>query len=84
MCATRLHEVRSCAGLPTGEGQKQGFQLSFNRFQRVAFQGLQVTSDGGLIMVWELDVRLGFGDLMTRRLFGAMVGRITALLAPAA
>ena len=43
-----------------GESQKQGFQLLFNRFLRVAFQGSRVTSDGGLILVRELDERLGF------------------------
>ena len=32
-----------------GESQKQGFQLSFNRFLRVGFQGSRVTSNGGLI-----------------------------------
>ena len=46
-----------------GESQKQGFQLSFNRFLRVAFQGSRVTSNGGLILVRELDERLGFGEL---------------------
>ena len=29
-----------------GESQKQGFQLSFNLFLRVDFQGSRVTSDG--------------------------------------
>ena len=47
-----------------GEGQKQTFQLSFNRFLRVAFQGSRVTSNGGLILVRELDERLGFGELI--------------------
>ena len=47
-----------------GEGQKQEFQLSFNRFLRVGFQGSRVTSDGGLILVRELDERLGFGELI--------------------
>ena len=47
-----------------GESQKQGFQLSFNRFLRVAFQGSRVTSNGGLILVRELDERLGFGELI--------------------
>jgi hypothetical protein len=41
-----------------GEGQKQGFQLSFNRFVRVAFRGSWVSSDGGLILGRELDERL--------------------------
>jgi hypothetical protein len=51
-----------------GEGQKQGFQLSFNRFLRVAFQGSRVTSNGGLILVRELDERLGFGELIEQHL----------------
>ena len=51
-----------------GESQKQGFQLSFNRFLRVAFQGSRVTSNGGLILVRELDERLGFGDLIEQHL----------------
>jgi len=42
-----------------GDGEKQAFQLSFNRFLRVGFQGSQVTSNGGLILVRELDERLG-------------------------
>ena len=34
-----------------GESPKQAFQLSFNRFLRVVFQGSRVTSNGGLILV---------------------------------
>jgi len=51
-----------------GEDPKQPFQLSFNRFLRVAFQGSRVTSDGGLILVRELDERLGFGELIEQHL----------------
>ena len=51
-----------------GESEKQGFQLSFNRFLRVGFQGSRVTSDGGLILVRELDERLGFGELIEEHL----------------
>ena len=51
-----------------GESQKQAFQLSFNRFLRVAFQGSRVTSNGGLILVRELDERLGFGELIEQHL----------------
>ena len=47
-----------------GESGKQGFQLSFNRFLRVEFQGSRVTSNGGLILVRELDERLGFSELI--------------------
>ena len=51
-----------------GESQKQAFQLSFNRFLRVAFQGSRVTSNGGLILVRELDERLGSGKLVEQHL----------------
>ena len=51
-----------------GESQKQAFQLSFNRFLRVTFQGSRITSDGGLILVRELAERLGFGELIEQHL----------------
>ena len=38
-----------------GDKQNQPFQLSFNRCLKVDFQGSRVTSDGGLILVRELD-----------------------------
>ena len=51
-----------------GEMKKQSFQLSFNRFLRVGFQGSKVTSNGGLILVRELDKRLGFSELIEEHL----------------
>jgi hypothetical protein len=51
-----------------GEKQNQPFQLSFNSSLRVDFQGSRVTSDGGLILVRELDERLGFSDLIAQHL----------------
>jgi hypothetical protein len=42
-----------------GEKQNRSFQLSFNGFLRVDFQGSRVTSDGGLILIRELDEPLG-------------------------
>jgi len=51
-----------------GEIQNQPFQLSFNPSLRVAFQGSRVTSDGGLVLVRELDERLGFSDLIAQHL----------------
>ena len=53
---------------PVGERKNQSFQLSFNRFLRVGFQGSRVTSNGGLILVRELDERLGFGELIQQHL----------------
>jgi hypothetical protein len=49
-----------------GETANQPFQLSFNAALKVEFQGSRVTSDGGLILVRELDERLGFGDLIAQ------------------
>ena len=42
-----------------GEKQNEPFQLSFNASLKVDFQGSRVTSDGGLILIRELDERLG-------------------------
>jgi hypothetical protein len=46
------------------ESQNQPFQLSFNACLKVNFQGSRVTSDGGLILVRELDERLGLEKLI--------------------
>ena len=51
-----------------GEKQNQPYQLSFNPSLRVDFQGSRVTSDGGLVLVRELDERLEFSDLIARHL----------------
>ncbi len=42
-----------------GEKENKPFQLSFNGLLKVDFQDSRVTSDGGLILVRELDERLG-------------------------
>jgi len=51
-----------------GEKQNRPFQLSFNASLKVGFQGSHVTSDGGLLLVRELDERLGFGELIAQHL----------------
>jgi hypothetical protein len=51
-----------------GGTQEQPFQLSFNSALKVDFQGSRITSDGGLVLVRELDERLGFGELIARHL----------------
>jgi len=58
-----------------GETQEQPFQLSFNSSLRVDFQGARVTSDGGLILVRELDDRLGLSELMGRHLSDSRRGK---------
>ena len=44
------------------------FNYRLTGFCGVAFQGSRVTSDGGLILVRELDERLGFGELIEQHL----------------
>jgi hypothetical protein len=62
-----------------GEKQNGPFQLSFNASLKIDFQGSRVTSDGGLILVRELDDRLGFGELITRHLSDSRRGKNTQL-----
>lgn len=50
------------------EKQNQPIQLSFNTSLKVEFPGSRVTSNGDLIVVCELDERLGFGDLIAQHL----------------
>jgi len=59
------------------EIQNQPFQLSFNASLKVDFQGSCITSDGGLILVRELDERLGFGELMEQHLTDSRRGKNT-------
>jgi len=51
-----------------GDAQKQPLRLSFNPKLRIEFQGARVTSDGGLLLVRELDERLGFSDLIAQHI----------------
>jgi hypothetical protein len=51
-----------------GDRQNQPFQLSFNPCLKVDFQGSRVTADGSLILLRELDERLGFGELIEQHL----------------
>ncbi len=59
-----------------GETQKWPFQLSFNSSLKIDFQGSRVTSDGGLVLVRELDERLGFGELVDRHLRDSRRGKV--------
>jgi len=63
-----------------GEIQNQPFQLSFNASLKIDFQGSRVTSDGGLILVRELDERLAFGELIEQHLTDSRRGRNTQFL----
>ena len=57
-----------------GEKQNQPFQLWFNAFLKVDFQGSRVTSNGGLILVRELDERLGLEKLIEEHLSDSRQG----------
>ena len=57
-----------------GEVQTQAFQLTFNGFLKVAFHGTRVTSDAGLILVRELDERLGLATLISELLSDSRQG----------
>jgi hypothetical protein len=60
-----------------GEIQNGPFQLSFNASLKIDFQGSRVTSDGGLILVRELDERLGFSQLIEQHLSDPRRGKNT-------
>ena len=51
-----------------GEKETEPFQFTFNGFLKVAFQGSRVTSDAGLILVRELDERLGLEAIIAEHL----------------
>ena len=57
-----------------GEKETRPFQFSFNGLLKVNFQGSRLTSDGGLILVRELDERLGLGHLIEEHLTDSRQG----------
>ncbi len=65
-----------------GEKQNQPFQLSFNPSLKVDFQGSRVTSDSGLLLVRELDERLGLSALIVENILDGRRGKNTQLPLP--
>jgi hypothetical protein len=65
-----------------GETQNQPFQLSFDPSLKVDFQGSRVASDGGLLLVRELDERLGLNQLIDEHLSDDRRGKNTQLPLP--
>ena len=58
-----------------GEKPNQAIPAKFQRTSfKVDFQGSHVTSDGGLILVRELDERLGLGELIDEHLSDSRQG----------
>jgi hypothetical protein len=60
-----------------GEKENGPFQFTFNGFLKVAFQGSRVTSDAGLILIRELDERLGLEKLIPDHLSDSRHGTNT-------
>ena len=65
-----------------GEQQNPPFQFSFNPSLKVDFQGSRVTSDGGLLLVRELDERLGLSALIAHNIMDDRRGKNTQLPLP--
>ena len=57
-----------------GELPTEPFQFTFNGFLKVAFQGSRITSDAGLLLVRELDERLGLATLIAEHLSDSRQG----------
>lgn len=57
-----------------GDKDRKALQLSFNGFLKVEFQGSRVTSDGGLLLVRELDERLSLSKLIDEHLSDSRQG----------
>jgi len=62
---------------PRGEKQNQPFQLSFNAALKIDFQGSRVTSDGGLILVRELEEGPASRELIEQHLRDPRRGKNT-------
>jgi hypothetical protein len=68
-----------------GEKQNRPFQLLLSAFLKVDFQGSRVTSEGGLILVRELDERLGSeprSPVRTALVTNCLLVRVGIVLAP--
>ena len=48
---------------PQGAGSERGDRVDFDRRVRLEFRGAQISSDGGLLVMRELDDALGLSDL---------------------
>jgi Transposase DDE domain group 1 len=65
-----------------GEKESEPFQFTFNGFLKVAFQGSRVTSDAGLVLVRELDERLGLEAIIVAHLSDSRHGLNTQFPLP--
>ena len=62
---------------PEGAGSDRGDRVDFDRRMRLEFRGAQISSDGGLLVMRELDDALGLSDLASAALRDNRIGRNT-------
>ena len=62
---------------PVGAGSERGDRVDFDRRVRLEFRGTQFSSDGGLLVVRELDDALGLSDLASGDLCDSRKGKNT-------
>ena len=53
---------------PEGAGSERGDRVDLDRRVRLEFRGAQISSDGGLLVMRELDQTLGLSDLSSAAL----------------
>ena len=62
---------------PEGAQETGDGRLGFDRRVRVQFQGAQISSDGGILLMREPDDALGLSDLATAALRDSCTGKNT-------
>lgn len=62
---------------PEGAGSERGDRVDFDRRVRLEFRGTQLSSDGGLLVMRELDDALGLSDLASAALCDTRRGKNT-------
>ena len=62
---------------PEGAGSERGDRVDFDRRVRLEFRGTQLSSDGGLLVMRELDDALGLSDLASGALSDSRRGKNT-------
>ena len=62
---------------PEGAGSQRGDRVDFDRRVRLEFRGTQLSSDGGLLVMRELDDALGLSDLASAALCDTRRGKNT-------
>ena len=62
---------------PEGEGYQRADRVDFDRRVRLEFRGAQISSDGGLLVMREMDDALGLSDLASASLCDNRRGKNT-------